>query len=470
MRVQLLGTGSADGWPNPFCDCHSCASQRATSKARAASCALVDEVLLIDWGPTLANTASRMGLSLNSVHHILFTHGHPDHLAPDFLLWRSWIKDLQTLHIYGPPHAIARFEHWMDPGAPVVFHVVQAGDEFTARTARGQMQIRVLAASHGHGNGDVFADEAVLYDLTSADGDRLLYATDTGPLSMETVEAVGQRDFNLVLIEETFGRHHTHDTGHLDLTTLPTTLESLRAAGAVTDRTDVIAFHLSHHNPPLAELTAELARFGARAVDDGTIIDTRRNTSDCTLVIGGARSGKSTFAEALAATRDEVTYIATGGSRADDAEWNARVAAHQARRPAHWTTIESNDLIGLLRGGARGTLLIDCISLWLTQVLDAAGAWEVDPSDNQPMITQVRIQIDELVSAVAACDQELIIVSNEVGQGVVPPTYAGRLFRDLMGITNAQLAEVSSQVHFLVAGRVLPLASTTSLLKKDNDE
>ncbi|MDP2014923.1 MAG: MBL fold metallo-hydrolase, partial [Actinomycetota bacterium] len=224
----------------------------------------------------MANSASRLGLSLNKVHHILFTHGHPDHLAPEFLLWRSWIKDLKTLHIYGPPHAISRFEHWMDPQAPVVFHVVEADDEFTARTASGTVIVRVLAASHGHGSGDVFADEAVLYDLTAADGDRLLYATDTGPLSQRTVAAVRDRDFNLVLIEETFGRHSTHGTGHLDLSTLPRTLDDLRTAGAITDNTDVIAFHLSHHNPPLAELTQELAAFGARAVDDGSIINTRR--------------------------------------------------------------------------------------------------------------------------------------------------------------------------------------------------
>ena len=122
MRLQLLGTGSADGWPNPFCKCVSCESLRQTGKARAASCALIDEEILIDWGPTLANSASRFGLSLNHVRHVLFTHGHPDHLAPEFLLWRSWIDDLAPLHIYGPAHALARFDHWMDPAAPVELH------------------------------------------------------------------------------------------------------------------------------------------------------------------------------------------------------------------------------------------------------------------------------------------------------------------------------------------------------------
>ncbi|MDO9484546.1 MAG: bifunctional adenosylcobinamide kinase/adenosylcobinamide-phosphate guanylyltransferase [Actinomycetota bacterium] len=467
MKVQLLGTGSADGWPNPFCDCGSCATQRATGLARAASCALLDEELLLDWGPTLANSASRLGISLSKVHHILFTHGHPDHLAPEFLLWRSWIKDLRTLHIYGPPHAISRFEHWMDPEAPVVLHVVQPDDEFTARTASGHVKVRVLAASHGHGNGDLFADEAVLYDITSTDGDRLLYATDTAALSSTTVESVRDRNFNLVLIEETFGRHHSHGTGHLDLATLPITLADLRAVGAVTGSTDVVAFHLSHHNPPLAELTHELAGFGARPVDDGTVIDTRASAFGCTLVIGGARSGKSTFAESLASTRAQVTYLATGGERLNDPEWRARVLAHQSRRPTSWTTIESTDVVSAIRAHDHGTLLIDCMSLWLTHVLDKADAWESDPAEHQGKLDRVGAQIRELVQVISACPQELIIVTNEVGQGVVPPTYAGRLFRDLMGITNAQLAKVSSRAHFMVAGQVLPLASVAPLLTKD---
>ena len=129
MKVQLLGTGSADGWPNPFCECESCSTQRVTGNARASSAALIDDVVLIDWGPNLSHVASLHGVSMRNVQHIFFTHGHPDHLAPDFLLWRSWISELSTLHIWGPPMAIARFEHWVIDDAPVSFHVVTPGDE-----------------------------------------------------------------------------------------------------------------------------------------------------------------------------------------------------------------------------------------------------------------------------------------------------------------------------------------------------
>ena len=82
MRIHLLGTGSADGWPNPFCHCDSCESERANGRSRTSSAALVDGVILIDAGPTATNAASRAGVGLGRVEHVLITHGHPDHLAP----------------------------------------------------------------------------------------------------------------------------------------------------------------------------------------------------------------------------------------------------------------------------------------------------------------------------------------------------------------------------------------------------
>ena len=467
MKVQLLGTGSADGWPNPFCECESCATQRTRGRARASSTALIDDSVLIDWGPNLGHSASLHGVSMRNVQHIFFTHGHPDHLAPDFLLWRSWISDLTTLHIWGPPMAIARFEHWVIDDAPVSFHVVTPGDECIARTTAGNVVVQVLEAAHGHGNGDVFADEAVLYDLTSVDGDRLLYASDTGPLKPYTISDVADRDFNVVLIEETFGFKTDHKTGHLDLATLPTTLQLLRDAGAVTASTDVIAFHLSHHNPPEQELATELAKCGARVVDDGTVINTRASRTQKLLILGGARSGKSTYAEQCALKFQDVTYVATGGTRADDAEWMARVALHQERRPPHWSTLESTDLVSAI-SNATTPLLIDCLTMWLTTKLDEADAWNEDETAHTQAMQRVNAEIDALVHVVEQSPVELILVSNEVGQGIVPDSVSGRLFRDLMGIVITRISEVVTDAVFVIAGKALPLQAITSLLTKES--
>ena len=163
-------------------------------------------------------------------------------------------------------------------------------------------------------------------------------------------------------------------------------------------------------------------------------------------MLGGTRSGKSGYAEHLLPAREPVRYVATARHVAGDAEWTARIDAHRARRPAAWTTVEDADLPALLRAGG-GPLLVDDIATWLTGVLDDAGAWDrgVDVSP----------QVDALVEAVRAAPGRVVLVSAEVGLGVVPATQAGRLFRDELGALNAALARVCDEVLLLVAG--LPL-------------
>ncbi len=232
------------------------------------------------------------------------------------------------------------------------------------RVSVGGYDVRVLQAAHG--------DDTVLYDVAT-DSARLLYATDTGPLPEATVEAVAGARFDVVLLEETFGDKADHGTDHLHLATFADQLRRLREVGAVTDGTDVVAVHLSHHNPPTAELARRLADWGARVVDDGTSLSgatpaAARPTR--TLVLGGARSGKSREAERLLLDRDDVTYVATAYPADHDDEWSERVRLHQASRPAAWSTLETLDLVALLRADG-GPLLVDCFTLWLTRVMDA---------------------------------------------------------------------------------------------------
>jgi adenosylcobinamide kinase/adenosylcobinamide-phosphate guanylyltransferase len=167
-----------------------------------------------------------------------------------------------------------------------------------------------------------------------------------------------------------------------------------------------------------------------------------------TLVIGGARSGKSGAAESVLADLPDVTYVATGYPADRDPEWAARVALHQASRPAAWTTVESLDLVGLLTGDG-GPLLVDCLTLWLTRVLDAADAWESGAS--------IEAETSGLVSALRATTRDVVLVTNEVGQGVVPATVSGRRFRDEMGLLNAAVAAECDDVLWCVAGRVVRL-------------
>lgn len=169
------------------------------------------------------------------------------------------------------------------------------------------------------------------------------------------------------------------------------------------------------------------------------------------LVIGGARSGKSRAAEELVGSLDltEVTYVATGYPR-DDADWAARIALHQARRPATWTTLETLDLVGVLTSDG-GPVLVDCLTLWLTRVLDRYDAWE------RGLTPQVEQEYDDLVAAVRATTRDVVLVTNEVGQGVVPDTSSGRLFRDEMGRLNVMVGDAVDDVIWCVAGRTVRL-------------
>jgi adenosylcobinamide kinase/adenosylcobinamide-phosphate guanylyltransferase len=166
-------------------------------------------------------------------------------------------------------------------------------------------------------------------------------------------------------------------------------------------------------------------------------------------VLGGTRSGKSAHAEGLLPADAPVRYLATARRRADDPEWSARIDVHRARRPASWTTLEDADVAAVVRAGG-GPLLVDDLATWLTGLLDDAGAW-----DAPAVPPAVGSAVEDLVAAVAAAPGRVVLVSAEVGLGVVPATRAGRLFRDELGALNAALAAVCDEVVLLVAG--LPL-------------
>jgi adenosylcobinamide kinase / adenosylcobinamide-phosphate guanylyltransferase len=445
VNLTLLGTGSADGWPNPHCACASCTSTRSAGLLRGQTAALLDESLLLDCGPETPQAAQRAGVDLTRLRHVLLTHAHPDHCAPAFLLFRSWVSQA-PLDVLGPPDVIEQARMWVAPESSVRFVTVAAGD----RATLGDYEVRVLASRHGP------EGTCVLYDVNAPDG-RLLYATDTGPLPECTLETVRGAGFDVVLLEETFGDHTGHGTDHLDLATFPEQLRRLRAVGAVTADTDVVAVHLSHRNPPTPELSRRLAAWGARAVEDGTTLGSRppAGLGGRTLVIGGARSGKSTEAERILAADEDVTYVATAYPAEHDPEWAERVRLHRSRRPPHWSTTETVDLVPLLRS-SHGPLLIDCLTLWLTRVMDRHQAWDDDAWSGYGE-KAVAEEIEALVEAWRATNRRVVAVSNEVGQGVVPETAAGRRFRDQMGRLNARLSAETEDVRWCVAGRVVPL-------------
>lgn len=171
-----------------------------------------------------------------------------------------------------------------------------------------------------------------------------------------------------------------------------------------------------------------------------------------TLVTGGVRSGKSMVAEQLLAGARPVTYVATG-PRSDDADWAERVAAHRARRPADWTTVETDDVATVV-SQLTGPALVDCLGTWLTSVLDELAVWEAPQASWEPALTE---RLQRLTDAWALCPHDVVAVTNEVGWGVVPEHRSGRIFADWLGRLNQQVARASDQVLLVVAGQVLPV-------------
>lgn len=182
------------------------------------------------------------------------------------------------------------------------------------------------------------------------------------------------------------------------------------------------------------------------------------------MILGGARSGKSSEAERrltrLADGWDGgdgsggggAIYVATGGRREGDADWAERVRRHQERRPASWTSVETTDVASVLRAAER-PVLVDCLTLWLTRVLDRHAAWD-DAAWSSSAEKAVADDVELLVAAWRATRRRVVAVSNEVGQGVVPATSSGRRFRDLMGRLNARIASETEDVLWCEAGRV----------------
>ena len=160
-----------------------------------------------------------------------------------------------------------------------------------------------------------------------------------------------------------------------------------------------------------------------------------------TLVLGGARSGKSRYAESLVtALPPPWIYAATG--EALDAEMAGRIKVHQARRGAGWTTVESpRDLAGLLEKHANAPVLVDCLTLWLSNLM--------------MMDAEVDAEMDRLCEALRKVSAPVVMVANEVGSGIVPDNALARRFRDCQGLLNQRIAVQADRVVLVVAG--LPL-------------
>jgi adenosylcobinamide kinase/adenosylcobinamide-phosphate guanylyltransferase len=297
------------------------------------------------------------------------------------------------------------------------------------------------------------------WEVTAPDGARLLCSV---PGAGAPVVPAGTPPYDLAL---------------LDVLDDPAGLGRLRAEGVVNPVTVVAALFADHRIRSEPELARRCRIWRVALPRDGDTFSVPAPPAEGiadgeprpfrVLVFGGARSGKSAEAEMRVAAEPAVTYLATGPKPGDaagrdsdragaaqggDAEWAARIAEHQARRPSWWQTVEGTDLAGVLRKEG-GTVLVDSVTTWLAAVMDECGAWDGSPA----ALAGLAGRIAEFHAAWRQTSAYVVAVSDETGLGIVPETRSGRMFRDELGRLNQLLAAESDEVALVAAGRALAL-------------
>lgn len=176
-------------------------------------------------------------------------------------------------------------------------------------------------------------------------------------------------------------------------------------------------------------------------------------TKELILILGGARSGKSALAERLASQRERVLFVAT--AEALDADMERRIIAHRSQRPSAWRTLEEPlDLVSAIPTALEGheICLLDCFTLWVSNLL-------LKMEDNPNVEREILVEVERLLEVYERSPATWIVVSNEVGLGVVPPTPLGCLYRDALGRVNQVIAARADRVYLVVTGYALDVKS-----------
>ena len=271
MKLLLLGTAAAEGWPAPFCDCDACseARRRGGPNLRSRSGALVDDALKIDYNADTVLHMQRAGRSLAKVRTLLFTHQHSDHIIPPELQWASGVftrtPPPEPIAVYGNEEVVGMLQKaFADPlKSNLDLHVLQPLAPVT--TPAGE-EVLPLPADHAPG--------ALLLRITRG-GKTLFYGHDSGLYPEETLAALGDGPkLDIALLDCTSGGQETRNRGHMDVRGVVQMVDELRRRGAITDTTRVIATHFSHNGGLLhEELVRRFVPHGIEVAYDGMVVD-----------------------------------------------------------------------------------------------------------------------------------------------------------------------------------------------------
>ncbi|HEY3330251.1 MAG TPA: MBL fold metallo-hydrolase [Capsulimonadaceae bacterium] len=274
MEFVILGTAAAEAWPAPFCRCAPCVRARELGgpNIRTRSGALLDSVVKIDFGPDVYAQMQSTGRDIADITSLIFTHQHDDHITPSELGYRMrwFVTDttLPTLSIYGNETVVETLEQrWPDAAAQeeIVASIAPPLMPFQAVTTPDGTEILPLPADH--------APKSLVL-LLKRKGRNIFYGHDSGLYPDETVGALAGVPLDLALFDCTYGVQASQNRGHMGVSGVVDSIERLRAAGAVTDTTRLVATHFSHNGKALHdELKAVFAPHGVIVAYDGIVFE-----------------------------------------------------------------------------------------------------------------------------------------------------------------------------------------------------
>lgn len=274
MKVTLLGTSSAEGWPGLFCRCEACdiARRLGGKNIRTRTTTLIDDVLKIDFPPDTLYHVIRYNLDLRRLKALLFTHAHDDHFSWAELQYRGhyFVPTPVTdpLHVYGPRDVIQCLAHHLDLDMiPLTLHRLMAWEPASI----GDYTITPILAQHDP------SQECFNYIIQDQNGSTLLYATDTGWYQETTWRFLENARFDGVVVECAKGPNVGGYTGHLSIPEVVAMRERLLRAGALRPDAPVVTTHFSHLGGLLhEELEAVLEPNGIAPGFDGMSITLRQ--------------------------------------------------------------------------------------------------------------------------------------------------------------------------------------------------
>jgi phosphoribosyl 1,2-cyclic phosphate phosphodiesterase len=276
MKIQYLGTAAAEGWPGLFCHCERCDLARKIKgkEVRSRSQVLINENLLVDFGPDTYYHALTQDVDFVKIETVLLTHSHCDHFYPTELILRAvpyaYGLDKNKMSLYGNQKCQDKFEQMLlqeddaeNVKACVVFHQI---DTFHSFSASGY-QIQSLKASHDP------RENCLLYSIYDSEGKRLFYGNDTGPLPEETWEQIKDLYFDVVSLDCTMGGTPGCNS-HMGIEENRQTRERMLELGCADHNTIFVMTHFSHNGCLMhEELTARAKEIGFLAAYDGMILE-----------------------------------------------------------------------------------------------------------------------------------------------------------------------------------------------------